>query len=271
MRLYDPLFAATQRAARRPAAAAAGVGGAGKLPFYEKAIPLLHGAALPAGGAALGAGLTAAAGGDEDAVRDAAIGSGLMAAPHGILTGIQSHVARDFVRKGVQQGAMFGDPLRDFARRAQGMTDDPHLRQAMQDVADGNPFLRELSMFGRMSPNQRVNHAFRQGAAAQSPVAGQTDALLDELRKEFPGMKDRQIAGRIHPDQRPKTEAPAAALDDAYRALASRRSPAAAASGSPSSMDDVAKQVQQEARQKGVDFLRSFKLGLPEGLGTYTT
>jgi hypothetical protein len=46
--------------------------------------------------------------------------------------------------------------------------------------------------------------------------------FITELRREFPGVKDRGIAAKLHPDIRGTTEAPPAVMDDAYNILTSK-------------------------------------------------
>lgn len=57
----------------------------------------------------------------------------------------------------------------------------------------------------------------------QSLEASPQEAFLDKLREAFPGMSDRHIAAKLHPDK-VQTRAPAQGVADAYRALTARHS-----------------------------------------------
>lgn len=258
---YDALFAASQRA-RKPVGAAAGAARNG-MPWYDPLVPIAHGLTAPVLGG-LGLGALSAAAAPEDARLEAGLISGVTGAavfaPWGVESGLQVKNVRDSVRNALQEGATFGK-MRDYAQRAQEHVTDPRTREAFKRYAAGG----SSASWEGIWDERRVHHAFRRG---MREVPQSEDALVAELRKEFPGLSDRQIAGKLHPDQRGATEAPAEGLDAAYQNFISRgrgKGPNQEAN----SPEAIARQFHAEGQNKALDFLHSWRGSPPEDLARH--
>lgn len=266
---YDPLFAATQRARNPVAAAGKGVGAGGfKAPWFDPLVPVAHGAKDVVIPALVGAGIGGVLSDDKNRTENMArlaTSGALLGLPAGVLDGMFVRHQRDILRKGLQENAVFGqNAVKDFARRAHPYAPNAptaeHLRSyanqdAMSDVQNTIPYFRQQKA--------QAERAFRQALKSSDLPSGDS-SLIRELKNEYPGLSDRQIAGKLHPDQRGHTEAPSESLDEAYRDLIGRRRGAPVSAGDES-YEGIAQDIRQKSQAAAKDFLRSWG-GFPSEL-----